>query len=384
MEIEVSQEKLSKALNNVSRVAVGKVTLPVLNNVLIRVDNKKVSLITTNLDMAIIDFLPVSNSKDGVITVPAKLLAEFVSNLPKGEKIKITEKNSKVTISAGPYTSTINGASADDFPELPEINEKNAVVFKMGIDDFKTGISEVIIASSNDLTRPALTGIYFNTHEKTLAIAATDGYRLAEKNLIKDVQSEISVIVPTNSLQEVLRSINEDMDEVEISFNDDLVRFRLGEIEIISKLIDASFPDYRRLIPKDNNIILELNREEVVRVTRLAALFARSVNGSIVCEAKKPDTFSVKSVANELGVNDSSIKTEVSEEGKVNLNSRFLMDALNVLEGKEIIFEFSGRVTPILLRNKKNKDYTHIIMPLNSWLLNLLISLILGTTLPTT
>ena len=366
MEIEVAQEKLSKALNNVSRIAVGKVTLPVLNNVLIRVSDKKVSLITTNLDMAIMDFLPVSDSKDGVITVPAKLLAEFVSNLPRGEKVKITTKDTKITISSGKYTSTINGTSADDFPELPEINEKNAVVFKMSVDDFKTGISEVAIASSNDLTRPALTGIYFNTHEKTLAIAATDGYRLAEKKLIKNVQSEISVIVPTTSLQEVLRAINDDMEEVEISFNDDLVRFRLGEIEVISKLIDASFPDYRRLIPKDNNIKIELDRNEVTRVTRLAALFARSVNGSIVCESKKPNSFSVKSIASELGENDSSIETGVNEEGKVNLNSRFLMDALNVLEDKDIIFEFSSHITPVLLRNKKNDDYTHIIMPLNS------------------
>ena len=215
MEIEVSQEKLSKALNNISRIAVGKVTLPVLNNVLIRVSDKKVSLITTNLDMAIVDFLPVSNSKDGVITVPAKLLAEFVSNLPKDEKVKIVAKDTKVTISAGKYTSTINGTMADDFPELPEISEKNAVIFKMGVEDFKTGVSEVIIASSNDLTRPALTGVFFNTNDKTLAIAATDGYRLAEKKLIKDVQSEINVIVPTNSLQEVLRAINDEMEEIE-------------------------------------------------------------------------------------------------------------------------------------------------------------------------
>ncbi len=366
MEIEVSQEKLSKALNNISRIAVGKVTLPVLNNVLIRVSDKKVSLITTNLDMAIVDFLPVSNSKDGVITVPAKLLAEFVSNLPKDEKVKIVAKDTKVTISAGKYTSTINGTMADDFPELPEISEKNAVIFKMGVEDFKTGVSEVIIASSNDLTRPALTGVFFNTNDKTLAIAATDGYRLAEKKLIKDVQSEINVIVPTNSLQEVLRAINDEMEEIEISFNDDLVRFRLGEIEIISKLIDASFPDYKRLIPKDNNIKLELNREEVTRVTRLAALFARNVSGSIICESKKPNTFSVKSVASELGENDSIIETEVTEEGKVTLNSRFLMDALNVLAEKNIIFEFSNHISPILLRNKKSKDYTHIIMPLNS------------------
>ena len=144
MEIEVTQDKLSKALNNVSRIAVGKVTLPVLNNVLIRVDQNKVSLITTNLDMAIVDFLPVSNSKDGVTTVPAKLLAEFVSNLPRGEKIKISAKDTKVTISAGRYTSIINGSPADDFPELPEINEEKAVIFKMGIDEFKNGTVFII------------------------------------------------------------------------------------------------------------------------------------------------------------------------------------------------------------------------------------------------
>ena len=366
MEIEVTQEKLSKALNNVSRIAVGRVTLPILNNVLIRVNDKKVSLVTTNLDMAIIDYLPVSNCKDGVITVPAKLLAEFVSNLPRGEIIKITEKNDKITITAGKYKSTINGSPADDFPELPEIDEKNAVVFKLGIDDFKNGVSQVAIASSNDMTRPALTGIYFNTNNKTLAIAATDGYRLAEKILVKNVQSEVGVIVPASSLQEVLRSINDEMEEIEMSFNDDLARFRMGEIEIISKLIDGSFPDYRRLIPKDNNIKLELSREELVRVTKLAALFAKSVNGAIVCEAKKPDSFSIKSVASELGENDSKIETEVVSEGKINLNSRFLTDALNALEEKNIIFEFANAISPVVLRNKKNDNYTHIIMPLNS------------------
>ena len=160
MKIKVSQEKLSRALNNVSRIAIGKVTLPILNNVLIRVENKKVSLITTNLDMAIEDFLPVSSSENGVITVPAKLLAEFVSNLPKGETISIESKDTKVTIKSGKYSSVINGTIADDFPELPELNEKEAVIYKINTDDFKTSIGQVMIASSNDLTRPALTGIF--------------------------------------------------------------------------------------------------------------------------------------------------------------------------------------------------------------------------------
>ena len=366
MKIKVTQEKLSKALNNVSRIAIGRVTLPILNNVLIRVDNKKVSLVTTNLDMAVVDFLPVSSSEDGVVTVPAKLLAEFVSNLPKGETIEISSEDTKVTITAGKYSSTINGALADDFPELPEINEDSAVVYKIGVDEFKNSVGQVTIAASNDLTRPALTGVYFNTYDNILAIASTDGYRLAEKKLIDKVESEVKAIVPATSLQEVLRSINDEVEEVEISFNEDLVRFRFGEVEVISKLIDASFPDYQKLIPKDNNIKVTLGRDELVRVTKLAALFARSVGGSIICETKSPNIFSVKSIANEFGENDSEIETKVEVEGRVNLNSRFLIDALNALEEKEIDFEFSDHIAPIILKNRKSNNYTHIIMPLNS------------------
>ena len=235
-----------------------------------------------------------------------------------------------------------------------------------GIDEFKNSINQVMIAISNDLTRPALTGVFFNTYDKNLAIAATDGYRLAEKKIIDKVESEVKAIVPTSSLQEVLRSISDEVEEIEISFNEDLVRFRLGDVEIISKLIDESFPDYQKLIPKNNNISVELNREELIRVTKLAALFARSVGGSIVCEAKSPDIFSVKSIANEFGENDSHIETKVENAGKINLNSRFLLDALNALDEPDIKFEFSDRIAPVVLKNKKSKDYTHIVMPLNS------------------
>lgn len=366
MKIKVTQSKLSKALNNVSRIAIGKVTLPILNNVLIRVDQKKVSLITTNLDMAIIDYLPVSSSEDGVITVPAKLLAEFISNLPHTETVEISSKNTKVSIKAGNYSSTINGTLADDFPELPEINEKSAITFKIGIDEFKNSVSQVIIASSNDLTRPALTGVYFNTYNNQLAIAATDGYRLAEKILINEVKSEVKAIVPASSLQEVLRAINDDVTEIEFSFDNDLVCFKVGEVEIISKLIDASYPDYQKLIPKNCDTTVILDREELIRVTRLAALFAKSVGGSIICEAKKPDSFVVKSIANEFGENDSEIKTKVTKDSRVHFNSRFLIDALNSLTEPEIEFSFSDRVSPTVLKNKKDRTYTHIVMPLNS------------------
>ncbi len=367
MEIEVSREKLAKALSVVSRVAVGaKSTLPILSNVLIKAEKEKVSVITTNLDMAVVDFVPVINATDGVITVPARLIAEFVQNLPRGEKVKIKVDKNRVNISAGRYSSVINGTPADDFPELPEIDESKAVIYRMGVDEFKVGLSEVIIAASGDTTRPALTGVYFNTSDGALYVAATDGYRLAERKFIDKIKSDVAAIVPTASLQEVLRSIPEDANEIEILFDDNQVRFRVGELEITSKLIDGTFPDYRQLIPKDNEIKVDLDREELSRFVKIAALFARESNRAITCETDaKKGIFSVSSISNEVGENRSEIEAKIEKSGKVKLDSRFLMDALNVLEEDHVKMEFAVGSAPVLITNLKDKKYRHIIMPLN-------------------
>lgn len=369
MEIEVSAEKLSKALNNVSRIANSKATLPVLNNVLIKVKDKKVSLITTNLDMAIIDFLPVSNSKDGIITVPAKLLAEFVSTLPKKEKVTLEVKDDKINLKAGKYFSIINGAPADDFPELPEINKEKAVIFKLSTEEFKNSATQVVVASSNDFNRPALTGVHFYTDNKNLYMIATDGYRVAKKKLISGIKSEIKITIPANSLQEVLRSIDDSMEEIEIAFNEDLIRFRLGEIEIISKIIDAEYPPVGNLIPKTTEISIEVDREELVRVVKLASLFARhATNDIIACETKTPDTLSIYSIANEFGENNSSIDTKADKDGKIFMTSHYLLDALNVIDSPRISINFNNNASgnPIesamILKSTNSEDYIHIIM----------------------
>lgn len=368
MEIQIAQSKLNKALSIVSRIAAGsRTTLPILNNVLIRVAGEKVSLTSTNLDMAVVDYLPVKGLEDGSITVPARLLADFVSNLPRENIVKIVNKANKIEISAGKYSSLINGSKADDFPELPAMDEEKVTKLMLGVDEFKNGLNQVIGASSNDTTRPALTGVYFNTSEGNLYVAATDGYRLAEKKLKEGVDAEVKAIVPTMSLQEVMRSIGDNVETIEMLIDKDQVKFRLGEVEITSKLIDGSFPDYRKLIPENNEIELTIDKEELSRVVKLAALFAKEVGGSIVCEAsKEKGGLSVKSVANEYGENDSVIEAEVVNEGKVTLNSRFVMDALNAIEEKNVKFVFSAKMAPVIVRNEVSKSYTHIIMPLNS------------------
>ncbi len=368
MEIKIAQEKLAKALNSVSRVAAGaRATLPILNNVLIRVDDGKVSFTTTNLDMAVMSSLVVADSKNGVITVPARLIAEFVSNLPRGEQVSIMADGARVEVVAGSCKSTINGALADDFPELPGMETEKTVQFSVSVEDFKVGLGQVMMAASNDMTRPALTGVYFNTFEGNLYVAATDGYRLAERRLVQKTAAEVAAIVPSSSLQEVMRSLSEDVETVEILFDETQVRFRLGTIEVTSKLVDGSFPDYRQLIPKQTEIAVELEKSELVRVTKLAALFAREVGGSVVCSTNaEKKVFAIASVANELGENSSEISTEVELDGKVTLNSRFLLDAINALGGDKVHLGFSNKLDPVVIKADGVDNYIHIVMPLKS------------------
>ncbi|MCL2869332.1 DNA polymerase III subunit beta [Candidatus Saccharibacteria bacterium] len=366
MKITINQEKLAKALNIVSRVASTRTELPVLNNVLFQAEGSSLILSATNLEIAVVEKIAAKVTKPGSITIPAKLLTEFITNLPAG-LVTIEEKNNHLFISSGSYKSTINGTNGEDFPELPILDEKSAVIFKVNIDDFKQAVAQTIVTSSNDMTRPALTGVYFNTFNKALYLASTDGYRLSEKKFINKVSSEIFAIVPTQSLQEVLRSINDEHEELEILFNENQVKFILGEIEMTSKLIDGSFPDYRQLIPKETDITLQLDKDELIRDTKLAGLFTYSSGGSIMLETKKAaGVLSVQSVASELGENNSDINVKVNKDGKVTLNSRFLIDGLNCLTDKQISFGFSGKLNPCVLKNQNSDDYVHIIMPLKS------------------
>lgn len=368
MKIELKQETLNRALSLVSRVAGGgRNSLPILSNVLIKAENNQVSLTTTNLDVAIVDFVPVVNAEDGEITVPARLISEFVSNLPRGEMITLETDDIKVKISAGKYSSTINGTSAEDYPELPELSDENAVKFVINVTDFKLALQETLVAASRDTTRPSLTGVYFNTNSGILYTAASDGYRLACRKLVKEVESEINAIVPASSLQEVLHSISEETEEIELIFDDSQVRFRLGEIEITSKLIDGTFPDYLNVIPQ--NIISEVSvdRAELMRTVKMAAVFAESgSNRAISCGVSaEKQALSISSIANEMGENESEIETAVEADSDVKIDARFLMDAINVMEDKEVRLCFAGPSTALTLKNPKNDDYIHLVMPLS-------------------
>lgn len=366
MELSVTQENFARALSAVGRVASGKTQLPILSNILLRTDGTRLLVAATNLEIATTQYIGAKIAKPGAITVPARLISEFVSSLPKGPiELKVTNENIRIT--SGKYHSTINGVIADDFPELPTISEDDSVSYSINTEEFKQAVSQTIITASSDSTRPVLTGVYWHSHEGWIYLAATDGYRLSERRLV-ETKSEVAAIIPTQTLQEVLRTITDDSDTIDILFDDSQVRFRINEAEVISRLIDGNFPDYRQLIPAQLDIKAVMDKAEFSRVTKVAGLFARESGGSVtVTVDSDKKTVALHSIASEFGENTSELDAEIDGDGQVTLNSRYLAEALTVLDAKTISFAFSGKLSPTILKaTTENTNYYHVIMPLKS------------------
>ncbi|NTW61873.1 DNA polymerase III subunit beta [Candidatus Saccharibacteria bacterium] len=366
MELNVTQENLNRALSAVSRVASTKTQLPILSNILLRTDGNRLLVAATNLEIASTQYIGAKIIKPGAITIPARLMSEFISSLPK-ELIELKVVGENLHIKCGTYTSTINGFIADDFPELPTINESSSIQYSIKVEDFKQAVSQTIITASNDSTRPVLTGVYWNSFEGQLYLAATDGYRLSERRLVK-TKSDVSAIVPSQTLHEVIRNITDDSSEIDILFDETQVRFRINESETISRLIDGNFPNYRQLVPSSSDTSAVLNKNDFIRITKIAGLFARESGGSVTLTVdKEKNCLSVHSIASQSGENNSEASAQATADGQITLNSRYLSEALSVVEGDEVEFSFSGKIAPCVLKSTKpDTNYYHIIMPLKS------------------
>ena len=364
MKLNVTQENLSKALQVVGKVASGKTPLPILNNILFRTDKNRLLLAATNLEIAVTQYVGSKVEAEGAITVPARLMSEFISNLPKGH-VTLEVDGTKLRIKSGTYQSTINGMLPDEFPALPEISANQEVTLAPSL--LKRAIQQTVLVASTDDTRPVLTGVYCHTHEGQLYLAATDGYRLAERNLGPNEQ-EISAIIPAQTLQDVLRVMSDDLPEVKVIFDENQVRFLCDDVEITSRLIDGTFPDYRQLVPATSDISVMIDKSEFTRITKVASLFARESGGSVTLKASDNDQrLSIHSVASQLGENTSEAEAEVSAAGQVTLNSRYLIEGLGCVDEPRVRFSFSGKLSPCVLTGvEAEQGYKHIIMPLKS------------------
>lgn len=363
MKLQVTRENLNRALNSVARIANSRGTLPILANVLIKTSSNRLSIAATNLDIAITHYIGAKVSEEGSITVPARLMQDFIGTLPEGV-INLELKDTKLHVTTDQYNSVVNGILADDFPAMPAISGgKDWTINGLA---FKKALQQVVFAASNDETRPVLTAVLLQTSDGKLHMAATDSYRLAEKQLGSNKQ-DVQLLVPALAMHDLLRLLGDDDDELSITHDDQQALFKIGDIELVTRLIDGKYPDYRKLIPEKFTSQATLKKTDLVNVTKVSSLFARESAGSVTIElSKTKKQISIRSVASQLGENTATAEAKITGDGSITLNSRYLLDALSVMSGDEVTFGFNGKLEPTQLQGSSSSDYKHIIMPLKS------------------
>lgn len=363
MKLQVTQENLNRALNTVAKVANARNQLPILANVLVKTSDNRLSISATNLDIAITQFIGAKVSDEGSITVPARLMQDFISSLPSGT-ISLDLKETKLHIKTEQYQSVVNGLLADDFPVMPAI--EGGTSWQVPATELKKALQQVVFAASSDESRPVLTGVLLQTTEGELRIAATDSYRLAEKTLGKN-KHQVNLLIPATAMHDVLRILGDSSDPVKITHNDQQVLFETDDVQLITRLVDGKYPDYRKLIPEKFEHQAVLKRSDFINVTKVSSLFARESAGSVTLHLDdEAQSLSIHSIASQLGENTSSANGKITGSGDITLNSRYLLDGLQALSGDEVEFGFNGKLEPTILRDPKSGDYVHIVMPLKS------------------
>ncbi len=366
MNLSLLQENLNLALTNVSRFVSSKNQLPVLNNILLSTNQGRLKLSATNLELSINYWIGAKIEEEGSITIPSKEITEFVSYLPTG-KIDLELKNNLLTLSSEKTNSEFTTTPATDFPEFPKINPET--IFEIDFDLFTQSINQISFSAALDDTRPILTGVLCIFEKKSVKFIATDGFRLSLKEIKLEIPLDIkkeslSFLIPAKSLIEVTKlAKNDSKIKIGLTSDEHQVIFILDDIELVSRLIEGEFPDYKKLIPENYSTKVFINKDELFQSVKLASVFARESANVVKINIKNNN---LELTANAPQVGQNLIKIDSKTEGEnleVAFNYKFLIDFLNVCKSNEILIELNESLSPVFFHDQSDPSFTHIIMP---------------------
>lgn len=376
--------------------------MPVLANILIEASDNQLRLAATNLEIGVTCWIGAKVEDPGSITVPARLLTEFVNSLPP-ERIdmELTVRTQTLKLRCASFDANMKGIDAASFPIIPTIDgvtgggENNGAT-TLHIELPSTGlrkmVDQVIFAASTDESRPSLTGVEVTFKEGRVTMAATDGYRLSVRSAEVDgslPDAPITVIVPARSLGELAR-VSADADEaravqVLVTQERNQILFQIwgrsGEtkggvfhrVEMASQLIDANFPDYRTIIPKTHTTRTVVDTAALLKAVRVAFLFARD-NANIVRLKIQPANgdvaghVSLAATSTEIG--DSVNELEAMIEGddlEISFNAKYLIDVLSQIDEPQVVIETTQPTRPGTIRpvGMGDKEFLHVVMPMH-------------------
>jgi DNA polymerase III subunit beta len=366
MKFICAQSDLERALNIVSKAITPNTTLPVLNNILLKAEGKKLYFAATNLEVAVQCFIPAEVKNEGSITIPAKLIYSYIS-LIKDEKVEISLlEGETIQLKSTSSQTKIKGINASEFPVIPKAEKENTI--KIDTKELEYSITQTVFAASTNTSRPVLSGVLFDVDKDILKIVATDSYRLAEKTVKLNEKSNVTAqcIVPARTVMELGKILaRAEEKEVEISISKNQVLFSVGDVQLLSRLIEGKFPPYEKIIPKETKTKLEVLSEELANVVRRVSLFARENNNSIKVSATNDGKLSVSTDETRVGEEKAEMDVKINgENNKIALNAQYLLDVLNCIQGDKVLLEVEDKLSPAVVKSAKDKDYVYIIMPL--------------------
>jgi DNA polymerase III subunit beta len=365
------QENLAHGLGIAGRGVSTRGSLPILGNVLLRTDAGRLRLTATNLEVGINCWVPAKVEDDGAITVPAKLFIDFVNSLPPGNvELSLNVRTKTVHLKSGPYEANIKGMDAEEFPIIPQIPEKPTTRMSQGT--LRRMIGEVAFVAATDDSRPVLTGVLTTFAGEMVTMAAADPYRLSVRHarLIDRVDPQIEVIIPAKSLFEVARILTDSDDatvDILVTPNKSQVIFHTDEADLVSRIIEGQFPNYRQVIPTSHATRVLAQREELLKATRLASYFARDAANMLRFQVDPANEPPLVITANAAEVGDNTGRIDATVEGQpttIAFNSRFVADALSSLTAPEVALELGGPLAPGVVRIVGDDSYLHVVMPL--------------------
>jgi DNA polymerase III subunit beta len=363
------QENLARGLSVVSR-AVSNRSLPVLTNVLLKTEDAGLKLTATNLEIGITYWVPGKIEVDGATSVPARLLTDLVNSLPGGEAIELELGDGETLhIRSGRFESNIKGISADDFPTVQTAGERPVTRIPQNV--FRHALDETAFAAASDEARPILTGVLARFEGDQLTLAAADNYRIAVKTItILDPVEETSVVIPARALHELSRVLTDTEDPVSVvlAHARNQILFHLEGIDLVSRLIDGQYPNYQSVLPASHSTRAVLDREELLRAVRPAALIAHeSANIVKLGVGLEGDPGITVSANAEVGDHVGRIEADVEGDGTtIAFNARFLADVLQNVDAEQFALELNGPLSPGVFKPLGDDRYVHVVMPLRT------------------
>jgi DNA polymerase-3 subunit beta len=363
------QENLARGLQIVSRAVSSRNTLPVLANVLLRTEDAGLKLTATNLEIGITYWVPGKVETDGAVTVPARLIADLVNSLPAGERVDLELDGATLRIRSGRSQAQLRGIDAEEFPVIPSAGERPTTRISQRV--LRQALAEVTFAAATDEARPILTGVLTRLEGDRMTLAAADNYRIAVKTIpTLDPVEETSVVVPARSYQELMRVLADTDDPVDLVLaqSKNQVLFHLEGVDLVSRLIDGQFPNYQQVLPASHATRAVVDRDELLKAVRLSALIASS-SANVVKLRLEGDGAGALTIAAAADVGETEGQLETTLEGEpvaIAFNARYLQEALQNVDAEQLALEFTGALSPGVLRPIGDDDYVHVIMPVRT------------------